>query len=58
MHGTTNPKYRVNSRSERKVLLEGDKQEEGEEWALWMTQWTKALIFVCTFASFISITGQ
>jgi hypothetical protein len=41
----------VNSRSERNVLLKGDKHEEGEEWALWMTQWTEALIFVCTFLS-------
>jgi len=48
----------VNSCSERNVVLKGDKQEEGEQWALWMTQWTEALIFVCIFVNFIRIIGQ
>ena len=48
----------MNSRSERKALLKGDEHEEGEEWALWMTQWTKVLIFACTFVNFTSIIDQ
>jgi hypothetical protein len=48
----------VNSLWERNVLWKGDKHEEGEEWALWMTQWTEELVFVCNFVNFISIIDQ
>ena len=48
----------MKSGSERDVLLEGDKYEEGEKLALWVMQWSKELIFACNFVKFFNIIGQ
>ena len=49
----------VNNLSERNIYRrEINIKKAGKRWALWMTQWTEALMFVCTFVNFISSTSQ